>query len=72
MGKIHDDVPRILLACFAPGPDGLLSMVTLRVGSGVGDNDVDGETVLFLTWIEVKLGGNENGCKGTVIGLEDG
>ena len=72
MGKIDDDVPRISLACFAPGPDGLLSMVTLGIASGVGDNDVDGETILFLTWIEVKLGGNENGCEGTAIGVEDG
>ena len=72
MGKIDDDVPRISLACFAPGPDGLLSMVTLDIGSGVGGNDVNGETVLFLTLVEVKLCGNENGCEGTAIGMEDG
>ena len=72
MGKIHDDVPRISLACFAPGPDGLLSMVTLGIESGALDNDMDGGSVLFLIWMEVKLGGNENGWEGTVIGVEDG
>ena len=46
MSKIDDDVPIISLACFAPGSDGLLSIVTLGIECGFGDNNVNGETVI--------------------------